>query len=353
MSRPRGPIPSLFQFENNFRMMLPRGSYMSPHLISLLNSFEEKLAHSLKKLMAITKDSILSMSWMKLAMESLCETHNDIKALIVDLDLPVSDWDEGWTDVYLNNSMKLLDLCNAFSSEISRLSQGNLILQCALQNMDSDTPKFGSVHHSLSKWKHHAIAKNPGLESCTVILESFAASLNLPKVRNSPKGKVLMHAIYGFKVKTLFISSIFTAAFSCSPKKLVDLHVPETLPWADTFARLQLLIYGEIRIKFQSSSDRAIPVLKELEAVDASIINFLRISQADNIQLQPDVLQSMSIVSDLRKSAEKLSHALDLLSTEVDNFFRIVLAGRDTLLCSLRSHITISNSPMKAAQAVK
>uniref|UniRef100_A0A7N0R8H4 Uncharacterized protein n=1 Tax=Kalanchoe fedtschenkoi TaxID=63787 RepID=A0A7N0R8H4_KALFE len=343
MSRPQGPHPSLFQFDTTFRIMLPKGSYMSPHLLSLVNSFEDNLALSLKKLMKSAKDDILSLSWMKLAMESLCETYRDIKALIVDLELPVADWDEEWTDVYLNNSINLLDLCNAFSSEISRLSQGHLMLQCALQNVDSSTAKLAAVHHSLSRWQHHTNAKNARVENCTAILESIIASLNLPKIKNSAKGKVLMRAMYGVKVKTLFISGIFAATFSGSPLKLVELRVPEALAWADTFTKLQMLVNGEIRV--QLSNEGATTVLKEVQAVDASVKSLVHASQDGDIPVEAEALEYMA--SDLRRVAEKLCGGLDLLSTEVDKFFQIVLSGRDTLLCSLRSKNTISNSPKK------
>ena len=73
---------------------------------------------------------------MTLAMKSLCESHNDIRTLMTALELPVSDWEDKWIDVYLDISSKLLDICNAFSSELSRLNQQNLPLKCALHNLD-------------------------------------------------------------------------------------------------------------------------------------------------------------------------------------------------------------------------
>ncbi|KAG5040273.1 hypothetical protein JHK85_012749 [Glycine max] len=36
--------------------------------------------------------------------------------------LPVSDWEDKWIDVYFDISSKLLDICNAFSYELSRLN---------------------------------------------------------------------------------------------------------------------------------------------------------------------------------------------------------------------------------------
>ena len=52
------------------------------------------------------------------------------------LELPVSDWEDKWIDVYFDISSKLLGICNAFSSELSRLNQRNLPLKCALHNLD-------------------------------------------------------------------------------------------------------------------------------------------------------------------------------------------------------------------------
>ncbi|KAK9991489.1 hypothetical protein SO802_026474, partial [Lithocarpus litseifolius] len=58
-----------------------------------------------------------------------------------ELELPVCDWDEKWIHAYLDISVNLLDICNAFSSEISRLNQGHLLLQCVLHNLDSISSK--------------------------------------------------------------------------------------------------------------------------------------------------------------------------------------------------------------------
>ncbi|KAG4915123.1 hypothetical protein JHK87_052680 [Glycine soja] len=38
-------------------------------------------------------------------------------------ELPGSDWEDKLIDVYFNISSKLLDICNAFSSELSHLNQ--------------------------------------------------------------------------------------------------------------------------------------------------------------------------------------------------------------------------------------
>jgi hypothetical protein len=47
--------------------------------------------------------------------------------------------------------------------------------------------------------------------------------------------------------------------------------------------------------------------------------------------------------SDLGRRAEKLSQGLDFLTKVVDGFFKIVLSGRDALLCNLRVSDTVAD----------
>uniref|UniRef100_M1AC59 Bypass1 n=1 Tax=Solanum tuberosum TaxID=4113 RepID=M1AC59_SOLTU len=123
-------------------ILSPKGTYLSPKLHALLNSFEQTLAGRLKSLKPGGKEDILSLSWMKQAISTLCAVHTDVKTLITDLELPVSDWDEKWIGVYLDNSLRMLDMCVAYSSEISRLSQGHLYFQCSLHKLDCSSTQF-------------------------------------------------------------------------------------------------------------------------------------------------------------------------------------------------------------------
>jgi hypothetical protein len=190
MSRSHEPHQPFFPFGNPFRMFSPKGSHLSKKLLLQLNTFEETLAERLRKLNTKDKNDILSLSWMKSAMESLCNTHNDIKDLITELELPVSDWDEKWIDVYLDISVNLLDICIAFSSELSRLNQGNLLLQCVLHNLES------ALQMCLSGPVLHSIAGDSILIQRTLELRTVApfwTSLRhhwiFPRLRTQPKGR--------------------------------------------------------------------------------------------------------------------------------------------------------------------
>ncbi|KAL2330246.1 hypothetical protein Fmac_017827 [Flemingia macrophylla] len=351
MSRPQDAKRPFFPFGNPFRMRSPKGTKISPQLLLVLNAFETTLEDRVRKLIPKSKDEILSLSWMTLAMQALCESHNDIKTLITDLELPVSDWDEKWIDVYLDISVKLLDICNAFSSELSRLNRGHLLLQCALHNLrSSSSEQYVRACSSLDGWKQHIGSRNPRIEKCGSILDDLLGSLDLPKVRKSAKGKVLMQAMYGVKVQTVFLCSVFAAAFSGSTKNTSVLEVADIYYWASTFNDLQNLVNEEIRVRFSSGG---FTVLNELEAVNSSVKELYPIIQgvADTIKTESLV----EIVGELGRATEKLSQGLDLLTKEVDSFFQVVMTGRDALLSNLRPGATVIDSIIggnKDAQAV-
>ncbi|CAK7348835.1 unnamed protein product [Dovyalis caffra] len=339
MSQPQEPHRPFFPFGNPFRMLSPKGSQLSPRLHSLLNAFEEALAARLRKLNPKDKDDVLSLTWMKLAMESLCETHTDIKILITELELPVTDWDEKWIDVYLDISVKLLDMCIAFSSELSRLNQGHLFLQCALHNLESNTSeKLLRARSSLESWRQHIGSKNPRLENCKSILGSLVDSLSLPKVKNSAKGKVLMRAMFGVKVQTVFVCSVFDAAFSGKSKNLLDLDVSNTILWARAYSDMQNIVNGEIRDIFSRGK---FTVLKQLDEVDTVVNNLYPLIQDGTGPIEVEAFRSS--FSDLGMRAEKLYQGLDFLAKEVDGFFKIILSGRDALLCNLRVCDTVAD----------
>ncbi|KAI5647207.1 hypothetical protein M9H77_33212 [Catharanthus roseus] len=329
MSRSQDPHRAFFPFGNPFKMMFPKGSYPSARLLELLTSFEEKLAERLRQLRPRDKQEVLSLSWMRCAMETLSAIHTDIKAFITALELPVCDWDEKWVDVYLDNSVKLLDICIAFSSELSRLNQGHLFLQCVLHNLESSSSKqFLRAQSSLDGWRQHISSKNPRLDNCFNIMDNLVETLNLPKIRNSAKGKILMQAMYGVRLVTVFICNVFAAAFSGSAKRLLDLHPLETCLWSSAFVELQSFINVEIRNIYSSGKAT---VLKELEAVEVSVKKIYPI-----VQEGENTERLENLTTDLGKNADNLSNGLDVLAKEVDGFFQIVLTGRDALLGNLR-----------------
>ncbi|CAH9098151.1 unnamed protein product [Cuscuta epithymum] len=320
-------------FKNPFSVILPKGSsHLSPRLLSLLNAFEKSLAEKLTSLKPGGGVHALSFSWMKEAMASLAAIHSSVQTLVKELDLPVCGWDEKWLDVYMDNSVGLLDICTAFSSEILRLNQGNLYLRCTVHTLDSEPKQFHArARSSLDGWRSRLGSKNPRIENCSLILDRLIESLKFPKKKDSGKERVLMKALYGVRVVTIFFCSVFATAFSGSAggKLKKNFEALEGCFWADAFTDLQSSVNEEIE------GGGGVTRLKEVENVDASVNKLYPIVESDKVE--GELLISLSnATSELRQNADKLSEGLDLLGKEVDGFFRIVLTARDAMLSNIR-----------------
>jgi hypothetical protein len=271
MSRAHGSPRSFFPVGNPFRVMFPGGAHLSRKLQELLASYEDALALSLRKLKPEAASDVLTLSWMRLAVDCLSELHTNIANLITDLELPVSDWDDKWVDIYLNSSVKLLDICIALSSELSRLDQGQLLLQYALHVLGSERgvtsqEQLKRAETARREWMELVGVRCARLVSCSATLQELAGNLSLMKVKNSAKGKVLMRALYGIESVTVFVCSIFVAVLSGSPKPLVELHVPEKFGWSQAFNDLHTAVSEELTRQLSGGSVAAVKELEEVEA---------------------------------------------------------------------------------------
>lgn len=334
------------QFGNPLRGFFSKKPYLSPELLSLLHVFEQSLAESLRKLMAVDNKDVLSLSWMRVAMDTLCTIHDSLKTLITDLKFPSSDWDNKWINMYLEDSVKLLDICIALISEVSRLDQCQLWLRYSVHLLDPANKyppeKAKKAHTCLQDWMQKIRSSSPKLESCPATLQVLEGSLYFGKVKDSGKGEILGRALYGLKVVTVFICSLLVAAFSGHSKPLLlDLDVPRKFTWSVAFTDLQAYVNNEI-MNLYPSGKVASP--REVEAVRLAVEKFtisnhvncneVALAPVSNKNQEEQGLQET--VSKLIKSAEELDRGLDLLSKQVNTFFKIVLTGRDALLNTLR-----------------
>ncbi|CAL9113476.1 UPF0496 protein 4 [Musa acuminata AAA Group] len=390
MSRPHDGQRIFFHFGNPFRVTAHKGS---SRLLALLSSFEQNLAENMRKLRPKEISDVFSLSWTRHAIKSISEVHTNIKALIMELQFPVSDWDENWIDMYLDSSVKVLDICNALSAELTRLDQSNLLLRYVLHILDISTSVPSSeqlrrAHVSLDDWLKQTNSTSHKLESCHAILQTLQATLCLSKVKNSAKGRVLMRALYGVEVMTLFTCSVIAALLTGCSKPLMDMHVADGFLWLEAFNDLQSLLNQEIRSQLQSGKVR---ILKEMEALKMNALMFHSLTNGidykeeprqPSIDLDKDKLNTpresykeepAQLSIDLNKDemdtprndadsqgrrrlqecmraltdgGKVFGHELDSLSQQVNDLFQVLLTGRDALLCNLRTSSMTKNSKL-------
>ncbi|CAL9160223.1 unnamed protein product, partial [Musa hybrid cultivar] len=364
MSRAHDGQRPFFPFGNPLRIMFPKGSNPSVETRKLLFSFEQSLAENLKKLSPKDASDVFTLSWMSLAIEFLSHTHNSIKTLMNELQLPVSDWDEKWTNIYLDSSVKLLDICIALIAELSRLDRGQLLLKYVLHLVDISTScpsseELAKAHLYLHEWIERIDSKSPKLENCPAIIVSLQGTLGFPNVKSS-KGKALMRALYGFRVMTVFIFGIFSATMSGCSKPSIDVHASDGFLWFEAFGDLQAVVNGEFKRQFGSGK---VAVFKEIETVKLCASRLCDLTSdvsykeepaqdSDGINLEDgsgsvtpgkgsDLRRQWlrDCVTNLAAGVRRLGHELDSLSKQADHFFQIILMGRDALLCNLRMSV--------------
>ncbi|XP_075510799.1 protein BPS1, chloroplastic-like [Primulina tabacum] len=266
---------------------------------------------------------------MQCAIKSLFEIHTDVKALIAALELPIHHCDRMWTDVYFDTSNKLLEFCTVLNHHIAQLQDGLFFLKCAVVELNSGS--FVEARTSLDDWKQRVDAKNSRVDKCFSALDHLAQLPDRPNIKHSAKEKVLRQAIYGVKVATLFLASIFDASFSGSEKKLMDIQVPETYLWAENFTKLQSFMNTELRNIFSRGK---VTVVSEREAVDASVEKLFLDLQNGVDSVETEVLQKLKL--EFEKSSENFALGLDILAKELNDLFKDVIRGRNDLLDDVR-----------------
>ncbi|KAF8107111.1 hypothetical protein N665_0126s0029 [Sinapis alba] len=316
------PFKALYSKKNN--------ACISPHLLSLLSNFETSLRLSITQLVPKDdeKDDFLSVYWMIQAVYSLCETHHSVMTLVTDLDLPVSDLEESLMYKYSDIMARLLQLCNSFVLELSRINDGNMLLKLAFGN----NGEFSLSH--IDSWRQYMATKNPRIENCGEVLSKLVEYMNdynilyvKVKEKQTAKVKVLLRALYGVKVKTLYIFSVFAAAFSGSSKHILYLTIPkemeeEEVPWEEAFMKLQNMINQEIKNTFLS--DRFTTGMKDIEAVESSVEKLYAAVEEGSA---PDKL----MVALLRLTVVDISERFEIASEATRRLREKVMCARDAV----------------------
>lgn len=358
MSRPHEGYSVLQYFGNPFKKVSSqRSSEKSLKLNSICNAFEISLTERLKKLQAkIPKDTI-DLSWIQLAIEVLSATHADFKSLIANLRFPATEWNDKWKDEYLDDTVKLLDICIALNAEISKREHFQLLVHYALHLLDfsggvwssdklfraKDSFKELTEKTDLKRKSCLNSQRNGKIENCSMILQGMNNSLQYGKGKSSARDRVFLRAIYALKATTIFMCSVVVSALAGHPGLLIELRVPDHLLWSAAFRSLQVEINDKIKRCF---TEGRVGVVKEIETLDAAIAKVhstIEKVDVDIVEGTEKVEEIIIDVQELKRCVELVGQGLAPLTKQVNDFFQVVLSGRNALLDSLRLSEIVSH----------
>eukprot|EP00249_Psilotum_nudum_P003448 c1684_g1_i1 orf=107-481(+) len=77
----------------------------------ILNAFETELSAQLEQLKSTDEAGYLSLPWLCQAMAVVLSTHSDVEAFVPDLQHALDEGNHKWLDEYLDDSVKLIDIC--------------------------------------------------------------------------------------------------------------------------------------------------------------------------------------------------------------------------------------------------
>ncbi|KAG0611294.1 hypothetical protein M758_7G129600 [Ceratodon purpureus] len=325
----------------------------SPKRHPVLQEFESKLVEKFDALKEAGEElGFLSIDWLLQALSVVLSTHANVEALIPNLTFPLSSRDDKWVDEYLDDSAKLLDVCNVLKEGISELNEYQMLVQVAIRNLQGKDGKdanyyrarnalqdcMGVIKKKDTEYKQgHAKSK---LESCSSMLRTMGEKLVNPKAMEAVKGNGFLNAIYGAKVTTIFLCGLVVIALACKPKRpLVNLHVSSQCLWASSLLSLQQRVKEETDKRKNKGS---IALLGELDNVDLLVRRLYEVVDKKlnekSVFFNTEEAEELRVlVQEFATGSENLGRGLAPLEECVNELFRLLIASRIALLDILSS----------------
>ena len=341
----------------NYHFSLHRTSNVSSKRHPDLQEFESRLKERLDVLKPAGEEKgFLSIDWFLQAMSVVLATHANVESLIPESQFTISQRDNKWVDEFLDDSAKLLDVCNVLREGISEVEHYQMLVQLGLHTLDnrecSGEPKYFRARNALADCKEAIKKKDTEyrqglpkskLENCSSMLRTMGEKLVNPKGLEAVKGNGFLNAIYGAKVTTIFLCGLLVTALACKPKRpLANLHVASLYKWSQSLLSLQQRVKEETDKRKNKGS---IALLRELDSVDASVRRLHDILDRHltekHFPLARDEVAELKIeVEALRQHSSDLGQGLAPLEVQVNELFRTLIASRLALLDILSSSRT-------------
>ncbi|MQM07319.1 hypothetical protein Taro_040163 [Colocasia esculenta] len=298
----------------------------SKALSLLFHTFEDSLVSLLRSLLVPEAyRGTASYSYLSRAIGVLASVHKLVDALLSD---PVlSGTDEAAVTSYVASSIKLLDVCNAVSAEVERLSRGRLLLLFAVHLLSSSggapppLEKARKAREAIGEWE--ASAAGPGgVSAAAVDLFRDLVRREAPPRR---RATALGRAIYAAEAVSALIAGALVASLGGEVDLAAGTKVSGDFSWGVAFNELRAAFSGEIHCLSEAQT---------LAASVRSLTSILAEPASDDEGKKGDHLRIA--VKELEGAAEVLTEGLDGLGGAVNGLFRALLGARNTAIQSFR-----------------
>ncbi|KAG9442303.1 hypothetical protein H6P81_018157 [Aristolochia fimbriata] len=309
-----------------------RSPASSKALAVLTRSFDENLLRRLKTL----DPAEVSFAWLARAVDVLVSTVADADGVISDLKVAGS---EKSLAAYLDDSVKVLDVCNSVSAELERLRQGRLLIDFVVHLLrrsgdEEEGDKLvnrARARDSIAEYRTRCGLGRRFDKSVSVIGDLAQGLGSPPKGKISTEEKLLRRTVYAVGAVTVFVLGAAVAVLDASPGPVPAPEVHGDFPWADTLNGLSAAVAGKLRDRFAGETLRGADEAEALEEGVRSVCEVIE-TETDDV----DSRKSVDAVNALETATREFTDRLDQLLNGVNGFFRKVLFTRNAFLQNFR-----------------
>ncbi|CAH1424380.1 unnamed protein product [Lactuca virosa] len=277
---------------------------MSEVSLSPLQAFRSIVTGNLHRVLESQKlgSEFLSFKWIHQCFQVLPILNNEFAKLMAEIDYPVSSWEAGSIDEYLDYTMNLLELLNAINSSISHLNQARVSLSHALSLMES-SPAMG-VERMREITLHDSI-------------KGFKGSVGDEERNRKGKERIFHEAILVMKGTAFWICGVVLSGLRSDTWPLME--IMESGVVVD--CSLMPLEYSIFRNKITEKRG----LVKEVEDVNETVRMIVSKGIGD-----------FDVAMELKRRLEMVRNGLKGLKEEEEGLFADVMAARNEVLETLR-----------------
>lgn len=314
-----------------------------------LQTFYGALARGLDKLDRSMSENFISFQWLKEALNLLKAMHSGVILLIEKLDLAVSLRGEEWLNDYMDETLKLLDICNALKVGISGLEHYHMVVELALMKLDGlekIVPLNSRVLNALDACKEESERVNAEKKKIVVSKKltdgRFKFCLN---EKNLESKFVRWNGFWGvmFAVKNVTsLISWFLVSGLVYPLPL-DLNsnsdkVSFQSQWSRPFLHLYMRFNEELgkNLKGNRSSVLLLRDFETLETMTTDLRDRIQVISNGNQSTTPEDLgQFHKGIQSLKRKSSTFKEDLGSIDWLVRNLFDEIGQGRNKMLRTL------------------
>jgi hypothetical protein len=290
-------------------------------------SFDESILRRLNTLCNSHSSVAINFSWLSSALAFLSFTHNQAITLLSNPKLTDS------SNFYLDDSVKLLDICNSIASETERLRHRRLLLKFALHlfnNNSEDAEKLRRARASLTDWdnnlKGYRYDSSKNLEHLVIDLAFMLKEV--PRGKISSDERIVRRTIHSVGLVTVFVAGVVVAALRGSTELGVAVRAPSEFLWADSFNLLNSAISAEL-----TRPGKKRHLLEELDDVEARLREVIGVMDDAGGEKGGSL---NGAVKELERVTETLGEGLERLSNGVNEVFNTVMSSRKEMVERMR-----------------